>query len=97
MGKIFRYSPWWFRSSFFLVPPYILIIQKSLECFEPRLAKMMSTKNLLATLLLAGTTLAKSRCLPKGDCCDASSIADYSTLSLREVGARNTLVRIQAN
>ncbi|SPO06497.1 related to IPP1 - Inorganic pyrophosphatase, cytoplasmic [Cephalotrichum gorgonifer] len=52
---------------------------------------MMSAKATLTALLLAGSALAKDQCVPKGNCSDTSVISDYSTLRLREVGARNTL------
>ncbi|KEZ39130.1 hypothetical protein SAPIO_CDS10525 [Scedosporium apiospermum] len=49
----------------------------------------MATKTLFA-LLLAGGAIAKSAC-PVVNCTDVSALSDYSTLRLREVGARNTL------
>ena len=50
----------------------------------------MATKTLI-TLLLAGGAIAGNSC-PVINCTDSSAISDYTTLRLREVGARNTLV-----
>ncbi|PKS05444.1 hypothetical protein jhhlp_008820 [Lomentospora prolificans] len=49
----------------------------------------MATKTLI-TLLLAGGAIAGNSC-PVINCTDSSAISDYTTLRLREVGARNTL------